>query len=250
MRLNIFQKRNQAFSPVTAVLVLIIVAMGIFIIMGISSGDPPRLPERESVPEPAPYPIECGSIPPWGIARLDLENAIEVGDLTKARTSFQQISLYREESVYCVGESHMEFFAPKKTMKSMKKNLDNGDMKGAQSDLYYLASSCGEAICHKKRGVMGDLELSYFDLKDNVNDGDMVSARASYLMFKKAYFETKRDFRRIVPAQSNMMDEKFIANLEVAMENNDLALAKRSLNELSEGVCTSSGCHGSLMVGR
>ena len=249
-----FGNRRGGISPILGLAVLIVLAVAAFAAVNLSGKE-----ETQSYRGAAEYfetssvksgggAVECGSIPPWGIARLDLESALESGDFSKSRAAFEQLAKYREEAVYCVGEEHMEFFAPRDKMKSLQRNIENGDLAAAQADLYYLASSCGEAICHKKRGVMGDLELSYFDLKDNINSGDLKAAKASMAEFKTAYYETRDDFRRIIPSQAGMMDDSYIENLEQALASNDLVASKRALSELSEAVCSSHGCHGSLLV--
>lgn len=190
----------------------------------------------------------CDSIPPWGIVRLELDNSIILSDLNKARESFQLLTDYRAQSAYCIGEQHVEFFAPRKKMDSLKKNLDEGDFVSAQKNLFYLSSSCGNQICHRKKDSMIDLELSYFDIADSIASGDLSRARKSFGDFEKAYFITKDEFERIMPSMSSQMDKKYVENLQEALYNNDLSASKRAFGNMYTGVCSSEGCHGFVYI--
>lgn len=190
---------------------------------------------------------------PWGIARLDLENSLEQGDIQGAKDAYGKLVQYREDSVSSLGElgeKHMEYYAPKKYMDSLGKNLNAGKTKEAQNDLYYLASSCGQAICHKGSGGMGELEFAYFDIKAALADGDIENASAAFPKFKKGYYDTKDDFRRIIPAKTEEMDDTFVDNLGAALEAGDLEAAEIAREELSKDLCAfNKGCHGGLIVG-
>lgn len=196
---------------------------------------------------------ETGDIPPWGIARLDLENSIEKGDVQGAKDAYEKLVTYRADSVSTIGElgeMHMEFYAPKKYMDSLNKNLKSGKLDNAQSDLYYLASSCGQAICHKGSSGMGDLEYAYFDIKHALEDGDMDSAKGNFSKFKKGYYETKEDFRRIIPAKAEEMDDTYVDNLGVALDSGDMDASESARTDIATNLCAfNKGCHGGLFLG-
>ncbi len=180
----------------------------------------------------------------------NLVYAIDSGDINKSIKALEEFKKVIRDVEKEINRDHVEIIVPSSVIVSLERSIKRGDLKKAREDVKNIGSTCGVDLCHSQAGMlMFRFASMYYDIKRDIERGNLESAERKIPEFRKRFKEFKSAMMTVMPLETKIrMREEYIDNLERAIKDRNVTEAKNKIKEIGENMCAVKGCHSVLLT--